>query len=192
MLHGSVMVFLGLALLYVRGSMTNLFFDFIGGVFALLLVVASLLFIALADWMSVIGFGAKQVSRLRRLLFLSTATGVGGLLLILSPAPTTPMLCYFVAAYALLLGVGKIQIAMRWRGDRGGKALMWVLALFALLFSGVLVGVAGKGDWAAVTALAIYSLFMGIQMFLCLLLLQRSSQREEPSPENAVPGPRSA
>ena len=44
--HGYTMLALGLALFYIRATMTNLFFYVFGGAFALLLVAGSLLFIA--------------------------------------------------------------------------------------------------------------------------------------------------
>ena len=42
--HGYTMLLLGLALFYVRATMTNLMFYVFGGAFALLLVAGSLLF----------------------------------------------------------------------------------------------------------------------------------------------------
>jgi len=191
-LHGTTMVGLGLALFYVRNAMTNLFFDCIGGVLASLLIVASLIFIALSDWWIVIELGSREVSRLRRLLTLSTIAAAGSLCMIFYPAATTQMLCYFIAAYALLLGIGKVYLALHWTGTLGTRLMMWALAVVALSLSGVLVAVAGKTERIAVTVLATYSLFTGLQMFLCIFFLLRMSRSAESYAERAMSRPKHA
>jgi hypothetical protein len=70
--HGYAMLALGLALFYIRATMTNLFFYVFGGALALLLVAGSFLFIAVVDWICAAGLGCHQVSRLRGLLVIST------------------------------------------------------------------------------------------------------------------------
>ena len=107
-IHGFAMLALGLSLFYVRATMTNLLFYVFGGAFALLLVAASLLFIAGVDWLCAAGLGRQQVSRLRGLLFLSTAVAACGVFLILYPGENIRMLCYVLAVYALSLSCGKI------------------------------------------------------------------------------------
>ena len=73
-----------LSFTFVR-TMTNLLLDVFGGAFAILLVAASLLFIAAVDWLCAAGLGRRQVSRLRGLLFLSTAVAACGVFLVLDP-----------------------------------------------------------------------------------------------------------
>jgi hypothetical protein len=55
MAHGFAMLALGLGLFYIRGTMTNSFFDVIACAFAMLLVTGSLLFIAAVDWICAVG-----------------------------------------------------------------------------------------------------------------------------------------
>jgi hypothetical protein len=144
--HGCSMVALGLALFYVRATMTNLFFYVFGGAFALLLVAASLLFIAGVDWICATGPGCRQVSRLRGFLFLSTAVALCSLLLIFYPGATMQMLCYLLAVYALSLSIGKFGFARSWNGSKREQAVMYILAGVALAFSGALVGFAAEDD----------------------------------------------
>jgi hypothetical protein len=92
LIHGYTMLVLGLALFYIRATMTNLFFYVFGGAFALLLVAGSLLFIAGVDWICAAGLGCQQVSRLRGLLFVSTAAAACSLFLILYPCPVMTVL----------------------------------------------------------------------------------------------------
>jgi hypothetical protein len=181
--HGFTTVVLGLALFYIRATMTNLFFYVFGSAFALLLVAASLLFIAGVDWMCAAGLGCRQVSRLRGFLFLSTAVAACTFFLILYPGATMQMLCYVLAVYALLLSVGKFGLAKSWNGTRREQAVMYLLAGIALAFSASLVGFAGRDDRASLAVIASYSLFMGFQMLLTMYFLQQQSLKPvKPTP----------
>ena len=59
-MHGVAMVALGLELFYIREAMTNRFYDVFGFALAMLLVAASLLFIAVLDWICAAGLGSQQ------------------------------------------------------------------------------------------------------------------------------------
>ena len=135
MAHGFAMLGLGLGLFYIRGAMTNSFFDVIACVFAMLLVTGSLLFIVTVDWICALGLGPPQVFKLRGLLLLSTGAAAGAVFLILYPGSTIGMFCYLIAIYALLLSVGKFSLAVRWKGTKGAQAVMYVLAGIAFFFS---------------------------------------------------------
>jgi hypothetical protein len=171
--HGCVMVALGLTLFYVRATMTNLFFYVFGGAVALLLVAGSLLFIAGVDWICAAGFGCHQVSRLRGLLFVSTAVAACSVLLIFYPGTTVQWMCYVIAVYALLLSMGKFSLARSWGGSKREQVIMYILAVTALAFSACLVGFAGPDDRDSLAVLAGYSLFMGFQMLLTMYFLER-------------------
>jgi uncharacterized membrane protein HdeD (DUF308 family) len=171
--HGCVMLALGLALFYVRATMTNLFFYVFGGAFALLLVAGSLLFIAGVDWICAAGLGCHQVSRLRGLLFVSTAVAACSVLLIFYPGTTVQLMCYVIAVYALLLGVGKLSLARSWGGSKQEQVIMYILAVVALAFSACLVGFAGPNDRDSLAVLASYSFFLGFQMLLTMFFIER-------------------
>jgi hypothetical protein len=171
--HGYLMLGLGLALLYVRATMTNVFFYVFGSAVALLLVAGSLLFIAGVDWICAAGLGCRQVSRLRGLLFVSTAVAASSLLLIFYPGATVQMMCYVIAIYALLLSVGKFYLARSWGGSKREQVILYLLAFAALAFSVCLVGFAGPDDRDSLAVLAGYSLFLGLQMLLTMYFLER-------------------
>jgi Short repeat of unknown function (DUF308) len=171
--HGYTMVALGLALFYIRATMTNVFFYVFGGVFALLLVAGSLLFIAAVDWICAAGLGCHQVSRLRGFLSLSTAVAVCSVFLILYPGATLEMVCYVIGVYALALSAGKFSLAKAWKGNKREQRIMYLLAVLALVFSVCLVGFSGRDDRDSLAVLASYSLFMGFQMLLTMNFLDR-------------------
>ena len=174
-IHGFAMLALGLALFYIRATMTNLLFYVIGGAFALLLVAASLLFIAGVDWICAAGLGRHQVSRLRGFLFLSTAAAACSVFLILYPGSTIRMLCYVLAVYALSLSLGKFGLARSWNGTTREQAVMYILAGVALAFSAALVAFAGQDDRESLAVVATYSLFMGFQMLLTMYFMQQQA-----------------
>jgi hypothetical protein len=181
--NGLAMVALGLGLLYIRETMTDLFYYMFGCAFAVLLVAASLLFIAVLDWICAAGLGPYQISRLRGLPFLGTAAAVSSVVLILIPGSTIKMLCYFIAVYALVLSVGKFRLARYWRGTNRQQAVMYVLASIAFVFSALLVAVAGQDERNALAVLASYSLFIGLQILLSPYYFRQTQQHQFSGPE---------
>jgi hypothetical protein len=148
-----------------------------GGAFALLLVAASLLFIAGVDWICVVGPGYSQASKLRGFLFLSTGVALCSLLLIFFPGATIQMLCQLLAVYTLSLSVGKFSLARSRSGDKREQLVMYVLAFAALAFSVCLAGFSSHDDRTSLFLLGSYSLFMGLQMLLMMYFLQQQMLR---------------
>ena len=181
-IHGFAMLALGLGLFYIRATMTNFLFYVFGGAFALMLVAASLLFIAAVDWFCAIGLGRHLMRTLRGLLFLSTAAAAYGVFLIFYRGSTIRMLCYALTVYALSLSLGKFGLARSWNGAKREQVVMYILAGIALAFSAALTLVAGQDDRDALAVIATYSLFMGLQMLLTMhfLLKQRRQKPIEP------------
>jgi len=171
-IHGWTMLGLGLALFYIRATMTNLLFYVVGGAFALLLVAASLLFIAGVDWICAAGLGCHRVSRLRGLLLVSTIAAACSVFLVLYPGATLQMLCYVLAIYALSLSVGKLALAGSWKGTTREQTGMYILAGIGFAFAGALLAVAGHDERDSLAVVAGYSLFMGLQMLLSMYFLQ--------------------
>jgi hypothetical protein len=181
-IHGFAMLALGLTIFYIRATMTNLLFYVFGGAFALLLVAASLLFIAGVDWLCAAGLGYQQVRRLRGLLLLSTAVAACGVFLILYPGENIRTLCYVLAVYAFSLGVGKFGLARAWIGTKRQQIVMYVLAVVAGGFSIALVVFASQDDRDALAVVATYSLFMGLQMLLTMYFLLQQPIQSPSSP----------
>lgn len=184
MLHGAAMLILGLGLLYIRTTMTNGLSYFFGCAFALLLVGASLLFITLMDWMCAAGLGARHVSKLRGLLFLSTAAAACSVFLFFYPRGTVHMLGYVIAIYALLLGIGKAYLARFWIGTRREQVAMGALAGVAFVFSVILFGVASHDERDVLAVIAFYSLFIGFQIFLSIFYLRRNLEDIRAAPRS--------
>ncbi len=167
------MVAIGLALFYVRATMTNFIFDIFGSIFALMLIAASLLLSAMLDWVCAVGMGLHHFVELRRYLFLSIVSAGAGLFFVLYPAASLRPLCYFIAGYALFLGIGKLWLAQHWDCAKPLKIALNILGGIAVCFSGALVAIADKEDRSAIALLASYSIFIGGQMLLTTSYLYR-------------------
>jgi hypothetical protein len=157
---------LGLTLLYIRAIMTNIFFDAFGSIFVLLLVATSFLFAAFLDWVCAVGMGLHHFRELRRYLLVSIILAAGGFIFLLDPNASIRLLCYFTAAYALLLGIGKLRLAQYWHCGKQKKIVINLLGAIAICFSGMLVGIANADVRRTITVLALYSMFVGAQMLL--------------------------
>jgi hypothetical protein len=185
-IHGFAMLALGLSLFYIRSTMTNSWFYIVEGAFAMLLVAASLLFIAGIDWLCAAGLGRRQMSRLRGFLFLSTAVAACGVFLVLYPGANIRMLCYVLGAYAFSLSLGKFGLASAWAGTKRPQMVMYFLAGIAVTFSVALFVYAGQNERDALAVVAAYSLFSGLQMLLTMhFLLQPPAQK--PIQPSSVP-----
>jgi hypothetical protein len=136
MAHGIGMVAIGLALFYVRATMTNFIFDIFGSIFALMLVAASLLLSAMLDWVCAVGVGLHHFVELRRYLFLGIVSAGAGLFFVLYPAASLQPLCYFIAGYALFLGMGKLWLARYWDCAKPLKIVLNVLGGIAVCLAG--------------------------------------------------------
>jgi hypothetical protein len=180
--HGFAMLALGLSIFYIRETMTSPWFYVFGGAVAMLLIAGSLLLIAALDWLCAAGVGRSQVSRLRGLLFLSTATAACGVFLMLYPGANIRMLCYLLAAYALWLSLGKFSLARAWMGTRLQQSIMYLLAGIAVAFGAALITFAGQDDRNALAVVASYSLFMGLQMLLTMYFLLRQPAQKPIEP----------
>lgn len=179
MIHGYAMLALGLALFYVRATMTNLFFYAFGDAVALLLVAASLLVhrrhrldLRCWPWLPPDNQTAQVFVPEHRCSCLQR--------------------CFdslswrnLIAICALALSASKFGLARSWDGSRREQAVMYVLAVIAFTFSVCLVGVARQDDRESLALVGGYSLFMGVQMLLTMRFLQQQTLK----PSGLNPGP---
>jgi hypothetical protein len=177
LIHGCTTVALGLMLLYVSGTMTNLLFDLFGGAIAMLLLAASLLFIASVDWIVAGGFGRHEIRTPRITLAITTVVAACGVLLLLYPGGTIQVWCCLIAMYALCLSVAKVGLARSWQGSKRGRLVMYVLAAIGFAFSAGLAAVTGQGERRCLAVVAAYSIFLGLQMLLTIYFLQKQQRQ---------------
>jgi hypothetical protein len=179
MLHALAMLVLGMLLFYVRDTMQ--FFYAFGCALAMLLIAASLIFVAALDWICVLGHGPEQAHRLRGFLLASVGAAMCGVALALYPGATIRMFCYVLAVYTLLLGCGKYQLARNLILPERIQKGMIVVAAVVFLLGVFLLVVAGWDERMVITLMGFYSLFMGAEMLLSMFYLHEVLEPERPS-----------
>jgi hypothetical protein len=176
--QGLAMVVVGLVLLYLRAAMTLSLFTLLGSILSLLLIAGSLLFIAITDALSSLGLDSRHAPHLRRVLFGSAiAAGAGALVILIGPM-TIRTACFLFAVYSMILSIGKAHLAGHWGGTRRVQSVIWVLAGIALIFSGLLAAVAilSEDQREVLVAIAVYAVFMGLQMLLTLYFISSGAR----------------
>lgn len=96
------------------------------------------------------------------------------------------MLCYVLAVYAFSLSLGKFGLARAWTGTRRQQMAMYILAGIAVAFSVALVVFADQESRDALVVVALYSLFMGLQMLLTIYFLLQQPARNPIEPPSAL------
>jgi hypothetical protein len=168
--QGIAMIAVGLALLFLRATMTIGLFTLLGSILSILLITASLLFIAVTDILSSIGLASRHLPHLRGILIsTATAAAAGALVILLGPMTIRTACCVF-AVYSLILSAAKVHLATHWAGTAQVRAMTWLLAAIALFFVGLLPILAffGADERNALVAIAAYSIFMGVQVLLTM------------------------
>ncbi len=173
--HGIAMLGVGIALLYIRATMTNVVFYVFGCLCALLLVSVSLLFSATLDWIYAAGIAPHHRTELKWYLLLSAVSGAGALFFAVAPSASIRLLCYFIAVHSLLLGVAKLRLARHWKRRMQEKIVVTLLGCITACFAVVLVAIANGNARNAIAVLAAYVIFVGMQALLYMVWLYRAN-----------------
>lgn len=167
--HGVLALLLGGVFLYVGASISNLFFEALAVILALILSAAALLLAAVTDWIAAVGEGPRH-----RETFLFYA-GSGAVLAIAAvavgcmPEASTEWLVLLGAGHALVFGTVALFWGSRIYRHRSEQGLLLAAGAISVLFSGVIAGLAATRASIAeqIGILGLYLLFAGIKM-LCL------------------------
>jgi hypothetical protein len=166
-IDGTLTLFLGLALLYLQGVITNALFDVVVVVSALVLAAAVFIMIAIVDFFAAASSGTR---RLRDVGFYTTvglAFAIGGLLLVLGTAKITDVLVAFVIVHGLVSGILGIVAAERSSFPRIVRVTFYCFSATSIAVSGVVAGLAK--DFDDRTALGwggFYLCLVGIKMLV--------------------------
>jgi hypothetical protein len=164
--QGTLMILLGLALFWVRSTMTNIVFEATGTVVAVLLTAAGLLLIGVIDCIG----GLALLHGHRRelhfyLLFAALAMGAG-LFLWLSPWGSVQLLAVLAGLQGLIWGGWDMRFASHLRDHpRERRALRFMGAITVML--GVLLVIAMEfTSRGALFLLSTYVTYIGIHILL--------------------------
>jgi MFS family permease len=183
--HGSLALCLGVALLCLSASMTNLLFEAVAVIIALLMASKALILGALADWVAAWGEGTKHLQRSTFYLLSGLAFATVGVFLGVYAPLSLQWLILLAAIHALAFGLLGIVIALRAKGHGWERRAVFLFGAVSIVFSGTMAGLARQLENRSATALlGVYFCFVGVKLFfLAWNLYQRITMGE------AIPDP---
>lgn len=183
-IHGMLSLSLGLALFYLRATMTNRVFEAIAVAIAVLLAAATLMMAAIADWFAAWSEGLRYLHRFTFYLFAGLALGIAGVLLGVSFRIYMPRLVFFASFHALAFGL--LGVVVAWRATNHGieQRIMAVSGSISIVFAIVMTTLSNRLDNRDATALlAAYLCFVAVKLFCIAWALFRKTERPD---ENLV------
>ena len=107
-------------------------------------------------------------------LLLSGIAGIAiGVITFLSPGITAIALLAFIAAWAIITGVGEIAAAIRLRRTISNEWLLGLAGILSVLFGVLLIAMPGVGALAVVLWIGAYATVMGIIWLVLAVRLRR-------------------
>jgi MFS family permease len=184
--HGALAFCLGLALLYLSAAMTNLLFEAIAVVIAVLMASTALILGALADWVAAWGEGTKTLQRSTFYLLSGLAFATAGAFLGVYAPFSLQWLILLAAIHALAFGLLGLVIALRSKRPGWNRRAVFLFGATSVVFSGTLAGLARQLDNRNATGvLGVYFCFVGLKLFFLAWNLRRRMTAGEivPDPE---------
>jgi uncharacterized membrane protein HdeD (DUF308 family) len=117
--------------------------------------------------------GRKDNAHWWVLLFWGLVSVAIGICTFLAPGVTTMALLYFIAIWAIIIGVLQIVAAIRLRAEIKGEWLLGLSGLAALAFGVFLIAHPGAGVLTVLWLIALYAVLSGI-LLVVLALKMRS------------------
>ncbi len=174
LIDGAVALFLGLALLYLQRTLTNLLFDVMAVVVALVLCIAAFLMMALVDFLAVVRVGAKQLGNVMFYSIVGLAFAACAALLAVGRVSTIDVLLAFVVVHGLISGSLGMVAAHRTSFSRLVRIVSFCFAAISVSISGVVAGSAGTlDDRSALSWVAFYLCLVGTKLLVLAGCFQR-------------------
>jgi uncharacterized membrane protein HdeD (DUF308 family) len=171
--QGILMIALGLALFWVRSTMTNVLFEATGCVVAVLLTAASLLLVGVIDSIGGLALYHGHRRELLFYLFLAALAMAAGLFFWLSPWGSVQMLAVLAGLQALIWGGWDLRFASHLRDHPRERRALRLLGAITLLL-GVLLVIGMKfTSRGALFLLATYVTYIGIHILLIGVYIYR-------------------
>lgn len=167
-IHGILALCLGLALLFLSGTMTNLIFEVLAVVIAVMLAAMALIVAAVADWFAAWSEGTKHLHRLTFYLFAGFALALAGVFLGTYSQVTMQWLVLLAAIHAFVFG--SLGFTLAWKANHHAleRRSMYAFSTISVLFSALMAALFKQlDDPSATTMLGIYLCFVAAkQLFL--------------------------
>lgn len=163
--HGVLALLLGLAFFYLRATMTNLLFEAVAVVIAILLAGAAFIVAAITDWFVAFSAGTKSIHRVSFYLLAGIALALAGALLILYPIIHMQWLVVFATLHALAFSITAFGFASKESHPLLERRAMYFFGTISVLFFGIMVGLFRiLDDRSATAVLGAYLSFVGTKI----------------------------
>jgi hypothetical protein len=164
--QGILMIALGLALFWVRSTMTNVVFEATGCVVAVLLTAASLLLIGVIDCVGGLALHRGHRKEVHFYLFFASLAMAAGLFFWITPWGSVQLLAVLAGLQGLIWGGWDLRFASH-LGDhpRERKALRLLGAITLVLGLLLVIGIALTSR-GALFLLAVYVTYIGIHILM--------------------------
>ena len=187
--QGILMIALGLALFWVRSTMTNIVFEATGTVVAVLLTAAGLLLIGVIDGIGGLALHRGHRRELHFYLFFAALAMGAGLFFWLSPWGSVQMLAVLAGLQGLIWGGWHLRFASHLRDHpRERKALHWLGAITLALGMLLVIGMEFTSR-GALFLLATYVTYIGIHILLIGIYIYRPWKHVLPPGNHVDPLP---
>lgn len=181
--HGALSLGLGLVLLYLHATMTDLFLEVIATAIATTLLIAALMMAAATDWIAAFTCRVKHLHQvifyvLAGLWFAAIGFYVGSY-----PDVSMRLLLVLAAAHAAISGAWSISFILERNHGFAGRVVVLILGLISFLFASTLFLSEHAGPSDAIALLGAYTCFIGAKMlFFALRLWRLSARGASPAP----------
>lgn len=187
--QGILMIALGLALFWVRSTMTNIVFEATGVVVAVLLTAAGLLLIGVIDGIGGLALHHGHRRELHFYVFFAALAMGAGLFFWLSPWGSVQILAVFAGLQGLIWGGWDLRFASHLRDHPRERKAMRLMGGVTLLLGALLVIGMELTSRGALFLLAAYVTYIGIHILLIGLYIYHPWKKMLPpgTPVNPLP-----
>ena len=164
--QGILMIALGLALFWVRSTMTNILFEATGCIVAVLLTAACLLLIGVIDGIGGLALHRGHRRELHCYLFVAATAMVAGLFFWISPWGSVQLLAVLAGLQGLIWGGWDLRLASHLCDHPRERRSLRVLGAIMLALGALLVIGMELTSRGALFLLATYVTYIGIHILL--------------------------
>jgi uncharacterized membrane protein HdeD (DUF308 family) len=187
--QGILMIALGLALFWVRSTMTNIVFEATGCVVAVLLTAASLLLIGVIDCIAGVALHHGHRRELHFYLFFAALAMGAGLFFWMSPWGSVQLLAVLAGLQGLIWGGWDLRFASHLHDHPRERKALRLLGAITLALGVLLVIAMEFTSRGALFLLASYVTYIGIHILLIGIYIYHPWKRVLPSGRNVDPLP---
>lgn len=167
LIDGTLTLFLGLALLYLQGLISDVLFDVVAVVIALLFCAGIFFMIAIVDFLAAASSGIRRLRDVGFYTMLGLAFAVGGLLMVLGPPDVISVLLSLVIVHGLASGFLGIVAAERSSFSRVIRVVFYCFSIGSIAVSGIVAALAkGLDEPSALGWIGSYSCLIGVKMLV--------------------------